>query len=255
MFNFLKPTIRDLVDILIVTVIFFYFLKFLKGSRAMRMLYALIVIFIGSLIVSWLDLKALSLIVSSLKTVWLVVFVILFQPEIRNALARLGRIRALRFILQEGKEEKVIEEVVLAAQMLKERHYGGLIVFEQQIGLKDIIETGTRIEAKVSAPLLVAIFTPLSPLHDGACIISGDQIVAAACTLPLSDLTEDGKFWGMRHRAGIGITMQTDAVSVIVSERLNRISYAEKGNIYTDITAQELRYNLARTLLKTKTKG
>ncbi|MEO0073015.1 MAG: diadenylate cyclase CdaA [candidate division WOR-3 bacterium] len=254
MLSFLRPTVRDLIDIAIVAVIFFYFMKFLKGSRAMRMLYVLIIIFIGSLVVSWLDLKALSLIVSSLKTVWLVVFVILFQPEIRNALARVGRIKFLRFLLPSPKEEFVINEIVNAAQMLKERHYGGLFVIERQIGLKDIIETGTKIEAKLTAPLLVSIFTPLSPLHDGACIISGDQIVAAACTLPLSDLTEESKYWGMRHRAGISITMQSDAVAVIISERLNRISYAEKGNIYTNLTAQELKYNLTKALLKTKAK-
>ncbi|MBS4015793.1 MAG: diadenylate cyclase CdaA [Candidatus Latescibacteria bacterium] len=250
MLDFLKPSSRDIIDIIIVAIIFFYFLRLLKGTRALRMMYALLFIFIGSFIASWLDLKALSLIVDSLKTVWVVVFVILFQPEIRNALARFGRARPLRFLLKPATEEDVINEIVNGAIILKERNYGGLIVIERQIGLRDIIETGTRIEARVSASLLVSIFTPASPLHDGACIISGDQVMAAACTLPLSEIGEDGKYWGMRHRAGIGITVVTDAISVIVSERSGRISYAEKGRILSDLTSAELRYNLTNVLLK-----
>ncbi len=137
-----------------------------------------------------------------------------------------------------------------ACAILKERHYGGLFVIERQIGLRDVIETGTKIEARISAMLLVAIFTPTSPLHDGACIISGDQITAAGCTLPLSDISEDGKYWGMRHRAGIGVTVVSDAVSIIVSERSGRISYAEKGQIFTDLTLSELKYNLTNVLFR-----
>jgi diadenylate cyclase len=250
MIEFLKPSSRDLIDILIVAVIVFFFLRFLKGTRALRMLYALLLIFIGSFVASWLDFKALSLIVDSLKAVWIVVFVILFQPEIRNALTRFGRTKAFRFLLRPATEEEVISEIVNACTVLKERNYGGLIVLERQIGLRDIIETGTKLEARVTASLLVSIFTPGSPLHDGAAIISGDQIIAAACTLPLSEQSEDGKFWGMRHRAGIGITTLSDAISVIVSERSGRISYAEKGSIITDLTSAELKYNLANAILK-----
>ena len=250
MLEFLKPTTRDLIDIFIVAVIVFYFLRFLKGTRALRMLYALLLIFIGSFVASWLDFKALSLIVNSLKTVWIVVFVILFQPEIRNALTRFGRTRTFRFLLQPGIEEAIIDEIIETCSVLKERHIGGLIVIERQIGLRDIIETGIKIEARVSSSLLVSIFTQGSPLHDGACIISGDQIVAAACTLPLSDLREDGIFLGMRHRAGIGVTAISDAVSVIISEMSGRVSYAEKGSILTGLTSAELKYNLSRAILK-----
>lgn len=250
MLNFLKPSSRDILDILIVAVILFYFLRFLKGTRALRMMYALIFIFIGSLIASWLDLKALSLIVDSLKTVWIVVFIILFQPEIRNALARFGRTRPLSFLLRPVSEEELINEITNACLILKERHYGGLIVLEGQIGLRDIIETGTKIEGRVTASLLVSIFAPGSPLHDGACIVSGDQVIAAACTLPLSEVGEDGKYWGMRHRAGIGITIVSDAIAIIVSERSGRISYAEKGRILSDLTSAELKYNLTNVIIK-----
>jgi diadenylate cyclase len=249
MLAFFKPTTQDIIDILIVAVIVFYVLKFLKGTRALRMLYALLLIFIGSFIASWLDFKALSLIVNSLKTVWIIVFVILFQPEIRNALARFGRTRTFRFLLRPSTEEEIINEITNACSILKERHCGGLIVIERQIGLRDIIETGTNLEAKVTSALLVSIFASGSPLHDGAVIISGDQIVAAACTLPLSDISEDGKFWGMRHRAGIGVTTISDAVSIIISEQSGRIAYCEKGKTSTDLTLTELKGKLSKIIL------
>ncbi len=249
MLSFLKPTFRDLIDIFIVAIFVFYVFRFLKGTRALRMFFALLVIFVGSMIASWLDFKAVSLIVNSLKTVWIVVFIILFQPEIRNALTRFGRTRALRFLLRPHSEQEMIEEIVNACSILKQRHYGGLIVIERQIGLRDIIETGTKIEARVSSSLLVSIFTPGSPLHDGACIIAGDQIVAAACTLPLSEPIENIEFYGMRHRAGIGVTSISDAISIIVSEQSGRFSYAEKGKITTDLTASELISKLSDAVL------
>jgi len=252
MLSFLKPNTRDLIDILIVAVMVFYFLRFLKGTRALRMLYALVLIFVGSFIASWLDFKALSLIFNSLKTVWIVVFVILFQPEIRNGLARFGRTRALRFLLHPATEEEMVNEIVNACNILKERNFGGLIVIERQIGLRDIIETGTQVEARVSSSLLVSIFTPGSPLHDGACVIFGDQIIAASCTLPLSELSDDGKFLGMRHRAGVGVTVISDAVAIIVSETNGQISFAEKGNILRGLTSAELMYNLSNAILRKK---
>ncbi len=259
MLSFLKPTYRDFIDILVVAVVIFYFLRFLRGTRALRMLYALIIILVLSVVVRWLDFKALGLIVDSLKTVWVVIFVILFQPEIRNALARFGRIRAFRFLLKAVSEKKMIEEIVRACSVFKENKYGALIVLERQIGLKDFIETGTKIEARVSAPLLISIFNPISPLHDGACIISADQIIAAGCTLPLSEPdagspdTETSYrsiFRGMRHRAGIGITNVSDAVSIIVSGQTGNISFAQQGIINTDLTIAQLQDKLSEVLSK-----
>lgn len=259
MLSFLKPTYRDIIDILIVAVVFFYFLRFLKGTRALRMLYALIIILVLSVVVRWLDFKALGLIVDSLKTVWVVIFVILFQPEIRNALARFGRTRAFRFLLKAISDKEIIEEILTACTVLKERKYGALIVIERQIGLKDFIETGTRIDARLTSPLLISIFNPGSPLHDGACIISGDQIIAAGCTLPLSEpdagkpdaeTSHRGVFWGMRHRAGIGITNISDAVSIIVSGQTGNISFAQQGVIYSDLTIAQLQDKLSKSVIK-----
>lgn len=250
MLNIFKPTLRDIIDILIVATIIFYFLKFLKGTRALRMLFALFFIFMLYFFARWLNFKTLTLIVDSLKAIWVVAFVILFQPEIRNALSRFGRYRPLRFLFKPGNEADIIDEVVEATALLKERKLGGLIVIERQMGLRDFIETGTRIEALVSAPLLISIFTPPSPLHDGACIIAGDHIVSAGCTLPLSETSYVEGFLGMRHRAGLGIATVTDAVAIIVSETTGRISFAKRGKLLIDLTPSQVKFNLTQTLIK-----
>jgi diadenylate cyclase len=248
--TFLKPNWRDIVDVLLVTILLYYFLKYLRGTRALRMLVGLLVIIAVSLAARWLNFKALGLIIDSLKAFWVVAFVILFQPEIRNALGRFGRFRPLRFLLRSETENVVIDEIVDAASQMKERNIGGLIVIERSIGLRDFVETGSPLEAKVSSPLLVSIFTPPSPLHDGACVVIGDQIVAAGCTLPLSDVREGGAVLGMRHRAGLGIATLTDAVAVVVSETSGRISFGNKAHLDTGLTIAQLKQSLINALLK-----
>lgn len=237
----------DVIDIIIVALLAYYFLRFLRGTRAIRMLYALIFLLVIGAIARWLDFKALGLIVSSLTTVWLVAFVILFQPEIRNLLSRFGRTRPVRFLFRPAADATLVDELVAAAAQLKERKLGALIVLEREIGLREYAETGTRLEARVSAPLLVSIFTPPSPLHDGAVIISAGQIIAASCTLPLGE-TEPGT--GMRHRAAVGITMVTDAIAIVVSETSGNISFAQRGRLLINLTPPQLKYNLMQALLK-----
>ncbi len=214
------------------------------------MLFALFFIFLLYFLARWLNLKTLTLIVDSLKAIWVVAFVIIFQPEIRNALSRFGRYRPLRFLLKPGNETGVIDEVVDAIALLKDRKLGGLIVMEREMGLREFIETGTRIEALVSAPLLVSIFTPPSPLHDGACIISGEHIVSVGCTLPLSETSYMDGFLGMRHRAGLGIATVSDAVVIIVSETTGKISFAVRGRLSIDLTPSQLKFNLNQALTK-----
>lgn len=250
MFAFLRPGWRDILDVLIVAIVIYYFLKYLKGTRALRMLLALLAIFFVSLGARALNLKSLSLLVDSLKAFWVVAFVILFQPEIRNALGRFGRFRPLRFLLKSETETVVIEQIVQATAEMKERGLGGLIVIERGIGLRDFIDTGSPLEAKVSSPLLISIFTPPSPLHDGACVVVGDTIVAAGCTLPLSDLREGSSPLGMRHRAALGIATQTDAVSVVISETSGRISFGNKGQLEANVAVPQLRQRLTSALLK-----
>jgi diadenylate cyclase len=153
-------------------------------------------------------------------------------------------------LLKPGNEVAVVDEVVEAAALLKDRKLGGLIVLEREMGLRDFIETGTRLEALVSAPLLISIFTPPSPLHDGACIITGDHIVSAGCTLPLSETSYVGGFLGMRHRAGLGIATMTDAVAIIISETTGKISFADRGKLAMDLTPSQIKFNLTRALKK-----
>lgn len=249
MLQFLKITFSDIIDIIIVTVLIFYFLKFLKGTRALRMLFALFFIFGIYFIARWLNFRTLTLIVDSLKAVWVVAFVILFQPEIRNVLSRFGRYRPLRFLLKPEIGQGIADEIIKAAFQLKERNWGGLIVLEREMGLRDFIETGTRIDAPVSSSLLLTIFTPLSPLHDGACIIIGNQVISSGCTLPLSEITYYEGPLGMRHRAGLGIATVTDAVSVIISETTGQVSFAHKGRLYPKLNPQELKYHLIKAWL------
>ncbi len=232
MINFLKIRVWDIIDILLVSALIFYFLTFLRGTRAGRMVYALLFIFILSLIVKGLDMRAMGIILDSLKAVWVVIFVILFQPEIRNALGRFGRIRFLKSFLKEEPRREIVNELLKAVEEIKKRGFGALIVWEGEIGLREFAETGVKLDARVNPALLVSIFTPNSPLHDGACIISGDTILAAGCTLPLSEHLL-GR--GMRHRAGLGIAEISDALVIIVSEEKREVSLAHKGKIHYDL--------------------
>jgi diadenylate cyclase len=245
--GFIRFRTVDAIDIIAVAVLTYYFLRFLRGTRAIRMLYALLLLVVIGSIARWLDFKALGLIVNSLTTVWLVAFVILFQPEIRNLLSRFGRTRPIRFLFRAAADSSLIEELVAAAAQMRERKIGAIIVLEREIGLREYSETGTKLEARVSAPLLVSIFTPPSPLHDGAVVISGGQIIAAGCTLPIGD-AEPGV--GMRHRAASGITTITDAVAVVVSETSGNISFAQRGRLLINLTPSQLKYNLMQALLK-----
>ncbi len=250
MLSFITFRVIDAIDILLVALLVFYFLRFLKGTRAIRMMYALLLLVVLSFVARWLDFKALGMIIRSLATAGLVAFVIIFQPEIRNLLARLGRYRSLRFLLKHDAAQDVVDEVVEAATLMKQRRIGGLVVVEREIGLRDYADTGTQLDARVSAPLIVSIFTPPSPLHDGAVIVVGSRIVAAGCTLPLSDVTYKSGFLGMRHRAALGIATQTDALAVVVSETNGRITFASRGRLLIGLTPAQLRYNISQSLLK-----
>jgi diadenylate cyclase len=250
MLSFIKFRFVDALDILLVALLAYYFLRFLKGTRAIRMLYGLFFLVAVSFIARWFDFKALGLIVNSLTTVWIVAFVIIFQPEIRNILSRFGRYRPLRFLLKQGADAAAIDEIVDAAAQMKDHKTGALMVIERDIGLRDFIETGTRIEARVSASLIVSLFTPPAPLHDGAVIITGGQVMAAGCTLPLSDERYVESALGMRHRAGLGIATVTDAIAVIVSETTGKISFASRGKLLSGLTPSQLKYNIQQALAK-----
>ncbi len=230
----------DILDIVIVTFLFFKLFQLVRGTRAAQMFLGLIIIIAASFIADWLRLDALNWIISSLKTVWVVAFVIIFQPELRRVLAQLGQSRVVRYFMR-PEHLAVLDEIVRAVRELSLRKTGALIVIAREASLRQYIETGTRISARVTYELLCTIFTPQTPLHDGACIVVREQIVAAGCVLPLSENPMLPATLGMRHKAAVGLTEETDAVVVVVSEETGGISLAVRGNLRRKLDAETLR--------------
>ena len=235
----------DLLDILLVAALFYRLLILVKGTRSAQMYVGLLVIAVVGLAARQLDLIAVKWITDSLKTVWLIAFVILFQPELRHALAQFGRTRYFRSFLR-GGNYGVLGEVVRGVETLAERRNGALIVMERNVGLRNFIETGTRVDAKISAELLVTLFSPGSPLHDGAAILREDTIVASACILPLTSDPRLSATLGTRHRAALGLSEESDAAVIVVSEQSGAISVAWRGTLKQRLNEGELRSELSR---------
>ncbi|HSG29811.1 MAG TPA: diadenylate cyclase CdaA [Candidatus Krumholzibacterium sp.] len=242
----------DILDIIIVAFLFYRLFLLIKGTRASQMFIGLFLLIIISFVAQWLNLNALNWILSSLKTVWVITFVILFQPELRKALSQLGQNRVLGMFLK-VEESGIISEVVKACHQLTQKGLGAIIVLERDVGLRNYIETGTTLDARVTSDLLVTLFTPPSPLHDGAAIIEKDRIVAAGCILPLSQNPRIGRALGTRHRAGLGLSEETDAITIIVSEETSMISLAKGGKLKRKLDINALRNELVE-LLATKPK-
>ncbi len=235
---------RTALDIFLVASIFYYLFRMIRGTRAAQMFVGLVLIILASFGASWLELRALNYIADSLRAVWIVVFVILFQPELRSALMSLGKGRLFSAFTR-GEESSTLGELVRATETLAEKHRGGLIVIEREVGLKNYVETGTPIGARVTHELITTIFTPPSPLHDGAIIIAGNRLVAAGAILPLSQNPRLVYALGTRHRAALGVSEETDAVVVVVSEETGAISIAERGRLLRNLDPGTLRSTLA----------
>jgi diadenylate cyclase len=235
----------DLLDIFLVAVLFYRLLILVKGTRSAQMYVGLLVIVLVALAAREFDLIAIRWIAESLKTVWLIAFVILFQPELRHALAQFGRTRYFRSFLR-GDNYGVLGEVVRAVEALARDRNGALIVLERNVGLRNFVETGTRLDAKVSAELLVTLFSPGSPLHDGAVILREDTVLASSCILPLSANPRTALALGTRHRAALGLSEECDAAVVVVSEETGSISVAYRGVLKQRLNEGELRSELSR---------
>ena len=233
----------DILDIIIVAFLFYRLFLLVKGTRATQMFIGLFVLIILSFFVQWLNLNALNWILSSLKTVWVIAFVILFQPELRRALTQLGQNRIMGYFIK-VEESGTVSEIVKACHQLIQNRLGAIIVIEQDVGLRNYIETGTPLDAKVTSELLVTIFTPPSPLHDGAVIIEKSRVLAAGCILPLSQNPRLAKSLGTRHRAGLGLSEESDAVVIIVSEETGSISLAVGGKLKRKLDINTLRNDL-----------
>jgi len=240
---FVNVGLSDLIDVAAVAFIFYKLLMLMKGTRAVQMLTGLFLLFLASFAAFWLQLDALRWLISNVAPVGVIAIVVVFQPELRRALAKLGQSSLLRGFLRE-EELNTLDEVVSATQRLSQMKLGGLIVLERVVGLKSYVETGKLINATVSSDLINTIFTAPSPLHDGAVIIRRSLLVAARCALPLTQNPRYRRVLGMRHQAAVGITEETDAVVVVVSEETGAISLAHGGRLLRKLDARTLRETL-----------
>jgi diadenylate cyclase len=238
--DFLTITLLDLIDILLVAYLFFIIYKNMRGTIASQIFLGLVILLLLSFTARALNLKVMGYLLKLVTDIWVIIFVILFQPELRRLLLILSRYRIFGFYFQK-ETGQMIKEVVDASFDLSDKQWGALIVLCRTTGLRGVIETGIPIGAKLSKPLLISIFNPRSPLHDGAVVIRNNIIEAGRCTLPLSAQTIiDGFQLGMRHKAGIGITEQADVISIIVSEESGSVSLAEDGKLYRGLSKSEL---------------
>ena len=232
----------SLIDILLVAAVFYGLLMLVQGTQAVQLLRGVIlVVLVTVVLVSIFPLTAFRWLVVNSIPALLVAIPVIFQPELRRALERLGRTGQLlsRPSIDE-QTAQVIAEVGLACRRMAARRHGALIVMERETGLQEYIDTGVVIEAKVSSQLLETIFFPSTALHDGAVIIRGDRVVAAACVLPLTDSLLPGAHLGTRHRAGVGVTEQSDAIAVIVSEETGVTSVAHNGRMIRRLDERRL---------------
>tara|TARA_Y100001936_G_scaffold116547_1_gene114030 strand:- start:4646 stop:5422 length:777 start_codon:yes stop_codon:yes gene_type:complete len=224
----LTVTLIDLIDLLLVSWLFYKVYLYFRGTRAGQMLAGLVLLMLGSFLFNAFGFSASSWLVNQFQTVWVVAFVILFQPELRRLLIYVGQTRFFQRIFRVGTSRTILS-IVNASVQLQDRGWGGLMVIQRETGLRSYKEQGTQLKAEVTAPLLVSIFNPSSPLHDGAVIIQNDLIDAAACILPLTDSKMIDPEMGTRHRAALGISEETDAIVVLISEEKAKISVAEDG--------------------------
>jgi diadenylate cyclase len=253
--GFLTVTFLDVVDILIVSFIVYKLYMLLRGTIAAQIFLGLIIILIISFTAQAIQFKALNWLLKLVTDIWVIAFVILFQPEIRRLLVILARNPVMKIFSKHDMSESA-EIIVDAAFELSQRQYGALIVIVRETGIRTYIESGELLGAKLSKSLLTSIFFPKSSLHDGAVIVKGNIIEAARCTLPLSVITQvDGENLGMRHRAGIGMSEQADVISVIVSEETGSISMAENGKLTTGLSKDSLGKKLKEAIITPTPKG
>jgi diadenylate cyclase len=246
--GFLPVTPVDIIDVALVSFIFYKLYMVMRGTVAAQIFIGLVMIIAFSFVAQAMDLKAMNWILKTLTDIWVIAFIVLFQPELRRLLVIVGRNRVVRMFLRLDVEES-IEDVVTAASELARKHHGMLVVIIRSTALRTMVETGLPLQARISRPLLVSIFNPRSPLHDGAVVVRDRLIESARVTLPLSSTSSIGDtVLGMRHRAGLGISEQADVVSVIVSEETGTISIADNGVLVRGLSVSDLRAELHRRL-------
>lgn len=234
-----------IIDLALVLFLLYCFFKIVKGSRAWQLIKGIALLIIATWVSGLLNLKILNWILTGIMNVGVIAVIVIFQPELRRALEQLGTNKITKFFgidkNLETRTKEDIYKVVIAATELSKTKTGALIVLERDIKIQDIIATGIPMGAEVSPQLLVNIFEPKTPLHDGAVVISGNKIAASACVLPLADDKDISKELGTRHRAAIGISKESDAIVVVVSEETGKMSVAKDGILIADVREDVLK--------------
>lgn len=241
---FNRPRLIDLIDILLLTIIIYELLVHVRQTRVSQMLKGILILLAATWLSDILGMRTIHALLSWMINAGPVLLIVLFQSEIRRILEELGNnsmFDGSARLTQEGNTELIIDEMILALEHMARRKVGALIVMENKIHLNDVIATGTRVDGIISQPLIENIFEPNTPLHDGAVVVRGDRVVAAACLLRLSDTTGVGRDLGTRHRAGLGVSEISDATVFIVSEETGIISMAEGGRLVRHLDEASLR--------------
>jgi diadenylate cyclase len=242
--------VLDLVDILVVSILIYEVVKLIRGTRAVQMALGggvLVALFYGS---RWSRLETTNWLIRNLAGYFVFAVIVLFQSDIRRALAHLGRAPFFRYFAKAETAEESIEELTVAASMLSAQRIGAIIALERQIGLRNYIEGGIPLDAVLTYDLLLSIFQPSSPLHDGAVIVQDDRVAAAACFLPLTVNPKLAKELGSRHRAAIGLTEENDSIAIVVSEETGNISMVSDGQIERGLSVDALRARLRSLVLQ-----
>jgi len=236
----LRPGWLDLVEILIVAYLLYRLLLVLQRTRAMQIMLGLVFLAFTYYAARLLDLILIRTLLETAFQYGAIALLVVFQPELRAALARLGQSRMMR-IFQRLEGSRVVEEVIEAVERLARAKHGAIIAIEQDVGLDEYADTGSAVHARVSAEMLATIFTPYSPLHDGAVLIGGDQIRAAGAILPLTQSSVRDRSLGTRHRAALGLSEETDAIVIVVSEETSQVAVAIGGQLERNVTSERLR--------------
>lgn len=249
-FPFLRTIrITDIIDILVVAVVIYYLMKHFRKTRAAQLFKGIGIILVVTYLAEWLHLNVISFVLGNVIQIGLIALVIIFQPELRRALEHVGRSKFGRWFTDEKSDHQdLVPEVCRAAENMSKTNTGALIVFEKDVALDDLLTGGTFLNADTTSELLENIFVVNTPLHDGAVVIRDNKIYKAACVLPLSANRDLSKECGTRHRAALGISEQSDCVSLVVSEETGKISVMHKGNMMRNLSPQTLSEFLMKTL-------
>lgn len=252
--RFLTPAdiIRAILDITLVAYLIYRLFLLVRGTRAVQLIRGLIILFVATFVSQWLQLYTINWLLQNIRMMLIVALPVVFQPELRRALEHLGRGKLFArplAVLKEEDVKKMLDDLVRATEILSRNHTGAIMVLERETGLNDYIETGIKIDGLISSEFLVNIFVPNTPLHDGAVIIRGNRVQAAACFLPMTDAANLSVEFGSRHRAALGVSEVSDALVIVVSEETGTVSLANGGKLIRHLDSRTLREMLTALYL------